>query len=154
MGEFTPEGQAEVHSAQGFQSRPQYGQSYNQGQQNFNGGWRGQQPYAPQQNFPQQYPPRYQQQGNFQCHQQFQNAPQLQHPMPPQKQSLEVTMQALMEVSKQNMESQAATIKRLETTMGQLSGTLNQLHQQQSGKTNQALAITRMSEQTRRPAQS
>ncbi|XP_057775204.1 uncharacterized protein LOC130994188 [Salvia miltiorrhiza] len=53
MGEYTPEGQAEVHSAQGFQSRPQYGQSYNQGKQNFNGGWRGQQPYAPQQNFSQ-----------------------------------------------------------------------------------------------------
>ncbi|XP_057785415.1 uncharacterized protein LOC131002941 [Salvia miltiorrhiza] len=80
MGEFTPEGQAEVYSAQGFQSRPdgqsrlQYGQSNNQGHQNFNGGWRGQQSYAPQPNNSQQYPPRYQQQGNFQRNQRFQNA--------------------------------------------------------------------------------
>ncbi|XP_057793062.1 uncharacterized protein LOC131009667, partial [Salvia miltiorrhiza] len=34
-------------------------------------------------------------------------------------------------MTKQNMESQSATIKRLETTVGQLSGTLNQMQQQQ-----------------------
>ncbi|XP_057790974.1 uncharacterized protein LOC131008091 [Salvia miltiorrhiza] len=34
-------------------------------------------------------------------------------------------------MTKQSMESQSATIKRLETTVGQLSGTLNQMQQQQ-----------------------
>ncbi|XP_057808613.1 uncharacterized protein LOC131023087 [Salvia miltiorrhiza] len=34
-----------------------------------------------------------------------------------------------MEITKQSMESQSATIKRLETTVGQLSGTLNQMQQ-------------------------
>ncbi|XP_057790908.1 uncharacterized protein LOC131008021 [Salvia miltiorrhiza] len=132
MGEFTPEGQAEVYAAQGFQgynqgpSRPGFVQNYNQGQsrpqnynqgQNGNNGWRGQQPYAPQQNFSQQYPPRYQQQGNFQ--------PAQQHAQP-QKSSLEDTLQ----------------------------------QQQQPGKfhgqplqTHQALAITALEEQTWIPEQ-
>ncbi|XP_057808634.1 uncharacterized protein LOC131023107 [Salvia miltiorrhiza] len=100
--------------------------SYNQGQQNFNSRWRGQQPYAPQPNFSQQYPPRYQQQANFQPNQQFQNAPQFQKYIQPQKSSLEDTMQSFMEMTKQNlemtkqnMESQSATIKRLEMTIAQ-----------------------------------
>ncbi|XP_057779895.1 uncharacterized protein LOC130998494 [Salvia miltiorrhiza] len=46
MREFTPEGQAEVYAAQGFQSYNQvhsrpYGQNMNQGPQNIVGGWRG-----------------------------------------------------------------------------------------------------------------
>ncbi|XP_057803616.1 uncharacterized protein LOC131018950 [Salvia miltiorrhiza] len=54
-----------------------------------------------------------------------------------------------MEMSKQSMESQASTIKRLETTVGQLSGALNQIQQQQQpgkfhgqpAQTHQALAV-------------
>ncbi|XP_057790778.1 uncharacterized protein LOC131007883 [Salvia miltiorrhiza] len=53
-------------------------------------------------------------------------------------------------MTKQNMESQSATIKRLETTVGQLSGTLNQMQQQQQPgklhgqglKPHQAQAVT------------
>ncbi|XP_057771204.1 uncharacterized protein LOC130991020 [Salvia miltiorrhiza] len=74
MGEFIPEGEAEVYAAQGYLGRPQFEQRpiFTQGQQNSNS-----------------------------------------------------------EMTKQNMESQSATIKRLETTVGQLSGTLNQMQQQQ-----------------------
>ncbi|XP_057790915.1 uncharacterized protein LOC131008028 [Salvia miltiorrhiza] len=71
-------------------------------------------------------------QGNFQQPQQYQNAPhQFQKQVQPQKSSLEDTMQSFIEMTKQNMEFQSATIKRLETTVCQLFGTLNQIQQQQ-----------------------
>ncbi|XP_057780066.1 uncharacterized protein LOC130998670 [Salvia miltiorrhiza] len=64
--------------------------------------------------------------------QQYQNVPQqFQKPAPPQKPSLEDTMQSFMAMTKQNMESQSATIKRLEIIVGQLTGALSQLQQQQ-----------------------
>ncbi|XP_057786364.1 uncharacterized protein LOC131003828 [Salvia miltiorrhiza] len=168
------------------QSRP-YFQNFNQGQQNVNGGWRGQpssgwvnqnsggnqyrrpshmgyqqqqQYFPPQPSVPQQYPQQYQlspmQQGNFQP-QQLQNAQQFEKQVPQQRPSLEETMQSFMEISKENMEmtkqnfeSQSATIKRLEAIVGQLSGTLNKIQQQQQpGKfhgqplqTHQAQAVT------------
>ncbi|XP_057787550.1 RNA polymerase II degradation factor 1-like [Salvia miltiorrhiza] len=148
-------------------NRP-YGQSMNQGPQNIVGGWRSQpnggwenqnfggnqfrrppqMGYQQQQYFPppqgpsQPYRPQYQQQQSIPQ----QNAPSI----PPQKSTLEETLQAFMEMSKQSIESQASTIKRLETTVGQLSGTLNQIQQQQQpgkfhgqpAQTHQALAVT------------
>ncbi|XP_057776225.1 uncharacterized protein LOC130995058 [Salvia miltiorrhiza] len=104
--------------------------------------------YPQQQYFP---PP----QGSSQPHRpqypQQQSIPQQNAlPIPPQKSTLEETLQAFMEMSKQSMESQASTIKRLETTVGQLSGALNQIQQQQQpgkfhgqpAQTYQALAVT------------
>ncbi|XP_057775370.1 gamma-gliadin-like [Salvia miltiorrhiza] len=89
-------------------------------------------PQAYQQQQPQQYQQFPMQQGNFQQQQQYQHAPQqFQKQTQPQNSSLEDTMKSFMEMTKQSMESQSATIKRLETTEGQLSGTLNQMQQQQ-----------------------
>ncbi|XP_057812224.1 uncharacterized protein LOC131026374 [Salvia miltiorrhiza] len=140
MGECTPEGEAEVYAAQSYPGRPQFEQRpiFNQGQQSSNSGWRAQQQNYTQA-YQQQQPPQYQQyqqfpmqQGNFQQQQQYQNASQqCQKQAQPQKPSLEDTMQSFMEMTKQNMESQSATIKRLETTVGQLTGALNQLQQEQ-----------------------
>ncbi|XP_057808543.1 uncharacterized protein LOC131023023 [Salvia miltiorrhiza] len=98
--------------------------------------------FPPQQGPSQPYRPQYQQQ---------QSIPQQSaQPIPPQKSTLEETLQAFMEISKQSMESQASTIKRLETTVGQLSGALNQIQQQQQlgklhgqpAQLHEALAVT------------
>ncbi|XP_057791032.1 uncharacterized protein LOC131008155 [Salvia miltiorrhiza] len=132
MGEFTPEGEAEVYAAQGYQGRPPYEQRpiYNQEEQDSTDGLSKSttvyppQPQYPPQQYRQQYPQQHSMpQGNFQQPQQFQKHVQ------PQKSSLEDTMQSFMEMTKQNMESQSVTIKHLETTVGQLSGTLNQIQQ-------------------------
>ncbi|XP_057784475.1 uncharacterized protein LOC131001840 [Salvia miltiorrhiza] len=101
-----------------------------------------QQYFPPQQGSSQPYRPQYQQQ---------QSIPQQSvQPIPPQKSTLEETLQAFMEISKQSMESQASTIKRLETTVGQLSSALNQIQQQQQpgkfhgqpAQPHQALVVT------------
>ncbi|XP_057784948.1 RNA polymerase II degradation factor 1-like [Salvia miltiorrhiza] len=105
-------------------------------------GYQQQQYFPPPQGPSQPYRPQYQQQ---------QSIPQQNTPsIPPQKSMLEETLQAFMEMSKQSIESQASTIKRLETTVGQLSGALNQIQQQQQpekfhgqpAQTHQALAVT------------
>ncbi|XP_057809033.1 glutenin, high molecular weight subunit PW212-like [Salvia miltiorrhiza] len=128
MGEFTPEGEAEVYAAQGYPGRPQFEQRpmYNQGQQNSNSGWGTQQNSGWRNQAPGQGSgPN---QGN-----QFRRPPQQfgyqnQQPIYPPQQQFPFPQQ---QSYPPGMESQSATIKRLETTVGQLSGTLNQMQQQQ-----------------------
>ncbi|XP_057775348.1 uncharacterized protein LOC130994319 [Salvia miltiorrhiza] len=143
MGEFPPEGQAETYAVQGH----------------YNSGWRNQAPSGsgssqgnqfrrpPQQmgyqNQPQYFPP----QQNFSM--------LLQQPPQPMGPSLEDTMQSFMQASKQAMEAQNATIKRLENTVGQLTGALNQLQQSQQTENpqlHQAHAIELVEEDAHRTA--
>ncbi|XP_057810144.1 uncharacterized protein LOC131024653 [Salvia miltiorrhiza] len=144
MGEFAPEGEAEVYAAQGYPGRPQFEQRpiFNQGQQSSNSGWRNEQNsgwrnQAPGQgsgsNQDNQFPRPPQQLGYQNQQQLYPSQPQ--SSFPPQHQPpgplFEDQMQAFMQASKQAMEAQSATIKRLETTVGQLTGALIQLQQEQ-----------------------
>ncbi|XP_057808488.1 uncharacterized protein LOC131022965 [Salvia miltiorrhiza] len=136
MGEPIFEDEAQVNALQGFQPRPKldpFAPTYNPGWRNHpNFSWRQNQGQCPSQNAqnfqqPQQpnQPQYQQQQPGFYRQQQYPN-----QQAPPKKPSLEDSLNAFIQSTNQRFESVEASIKRIETQVGQIAGTVGKLDQQ------------------------